>query len=98
MDVEQKLGMSLDDLAADNGVDNGDHQGGGGGGGGRGGGRGQKRRGPSREANNETPGTIRVGRRVYVGNLSWKTSWQVGTGHEWAAVISLSMTIELWRG
>lgn len=35
--------------------------------------RGQKRRGPP----DGQPATIRVGRRVYVGNLSWKTSWQV---------------------
>jgi RNA recognition motif-containing protein len=70
MEIENKLNMSLDDLMV------GEPRGGGAGGGR--GGRGQKRR--PRE-NNDGDGTIRVGRRVYVGNLSWKTTWQVLKDH-----------------
>eukprot|EP00240_Pyramimonas_obovata_P004077 CAMPEP_0118932430 /NCGR_PEP_ID=MMETSP1169-20130426/10209_1 /TAXON_ID=36882 /ORGANISM="Pyramimonas obovata, Strain CCMP722" /LENGTH=370 /DNA_ID=CAMNT_0006875087 /DNA_START=76 /DNA_END=1188 /DNA_ORIENTATION=- len=54
--------MSLDDLVSNDGVRGGSRRAG----------RGQKRRSPPPGADN----TIRVGRRVYVGNLSWKTSWQ----------------------
>jgi hypothetical protein len=64
MDVDSKLSMSLDELVMSDGQEGGE-------GGGRA--RGQKRRGPPEGQ----PATIRVGRRVYVGNLSWKTSWQV---------------------
>lgn len=28
------------------------------------------------ELNTEEQGLVRIGKRVYVGNLAWKTSWQ----------------------
>jgi len=74
MDVDDKLDMALDDFG-----------GGKGGRGGKGGGRGLPR-GQKRNRGDDS-GPIQVGRRIYVGNLSWKTTWmdlkdhfrQVGT-------------------
>ena len=73
MEVEQKLNMSLDEVISSGRPGGG---GGGGGGGGAARNRGQKRGRDVNQQSQQQGGTVRVARRVYVGNLSFRTSWQ----------------------
>ncbi|CAL8464736.1 g4271 [Coccomyxa elongata] len=65
MEIDDKLNSSLDTL-----VKQSSDRPSRGGGSGRGRGRGEKRE------RNENGGVIRVARRIYVSNLTWRTSWQ----------------------
>merc|ERR1719460_1310439 len=74
LDTEQRLGMSLDDLVRESkgagaaGAEDGAAR------------PGQKRRDRGEPGNNNG-GTIRVARRVFVGNLAFRTNWQLLKDH-----------------
>ena len=74
METADKLNMGLDDLVAQSKRGNGAHNNNGAPQQPKGNGvSGQKRQ---RHAEQPASTTIRVAKRVYVGNLSWQTSWQ----------------------